>query len=397
MNIKYTVKCQSCDHVLRGDFHTSCPNCKGLLEVLYPLDRVKIRDSDNPYERYFDLLPILDIGLLPNEKMTPLIKAKNLGHRLGLDNLYLKDETFNKTRSTKDRMANVSLPYLFESGVRHFCTSSTGNSSTAYAQAIDRFPLMKISLLTAENFVPRVNYKPNSQITHYGLRNANFVEASEYATIFSQKRNLTSEGGFFNLARREGLKTIWFEIIEQLPSKIDWYVQAVSSAMGVHGVNKAAHEALSIGMTTQTPRLLCAQQMSCSPMVKAWEEGCESIQPHHIEKNPVGIAEAILRGNPTRAYPHVRKIVKESGGEMVSVSESEIIAAQKMVLDEEGIEICFAASTAVAAIGKLAKNASELQSQTIVINLSGGIRDNQPGVHVDQWLDRVGDNEWLNT
>ena len=395
MKKKFIVKCQSCGFEVNKGFHISCPKCSGLLEALYPLDKVKIHDSSNPYERYFDLLPILDSNLLPSAHTTPLVKAKNLGHRFGLDNLYLKDETWNKTKSTKDRMAYVSLPYLFESGVKHFCASSTGNSSTAYAIHINRFPSMRMSLFTAENFTHRVNYPVNPQISHYGMIGANFVDASEYANTFAKDKNLTSEGGFFNLARREGLKTIWLEIVEQLPVKIDWYVQAVSSAMGVHGVYKAAKEVMAIGLSKNVPKLLCAQQMSCSPMVKAWEEGAENIQPCHIEKNPIGIAEAILRGNPTRAYPHVRKIVKESGGIMSSVTNEEILFAQKCLSEDEGIHACLSASTAVAALRKIALTFPEIKSQTIVVNLSGGMRASQSDGNVNKWLKLLENNKWV--
>lgn len=388
---KFVVQCLGCGLQIKSGYHTSCPACGGMLDVSYPINQVRIRNSSNPYLRYSDLLPIFDESLLPNAEMTPLVKATNLGRRFGLDNLYLKNETFNRSKSTKDRMAYISLPFLFESGVTHFCTSSTGNSSTAYAQAISRFPTLKMALFTAENFAPRVNYAFTNQITHYGLRDANFVEASEYVNVFAEKSGLTSEGGFFNLGRREGLKTIFFEIIEQLPKKIDWYVQAVSSAMGVYGVHKAAKEALSIGIIKTQPKLLCAQQLSCSPMVKAWEENAENIQPSHIEKNPVGIAEAILRGNPTRAYPHVRKVVKESGGLMLSVSNQEIIFAKEMVFEDEGINICHAAATAVAAIYKLALKDPSIKSQNIVINLSGGVRDIQEPSTIDRWLQRSGD------
>jgi threonine synthase len=394
MKNKFIVKCNSCNFIVDKGFHTSCPKCSGLLEAIYTLGKVKIHDSSNPYERYLDLLPILDANLLPSTHMTPLIKAKNLGHRFGLDNLYLKDETCNKTKSTKDRMAFVALPYLLEAGVTHFCTSSTGNSSTAYAMHINQFQSMRMSLFTAESFTHRVNYLINSQITHYGMLGASFVDASEYANTFAKQKNLTSEGGFFNLGRREGLKTIWLEIVEQLPVKIDWYVQAVSSAMGVHGVYKAAQEAIAIGLSKSIPKLLCAQQTSCSPMVKAWEEGAENIQPHHIEKNPSGIAEAILRGNPTRAYPHVRKIVIDSGGIMASVTNDEIFFAQNCLREDEGIDACLAASTAIAALRKAALTYPEIKSQTIVVNLSGGMRASQSDSNVNKRLKLLENNEW---
>ena len=386
---KFTVHCRDCGQIAAPGFATACAGCGGLLDVSYPLDRVRIQDSDDPYIRYFDLLPIHDASLLPEGRMTPLIPARNLGRRLGLNALYLKDETANPTGTTKDRMAAVALPYLHEAGVSHFCTSSTGNSSTAYAQAIGRIPGMTMSLFTAEDFADRVHYPPTPQVSHHVLRGASFVDAGEYATVFARRHGLASEGGFFNLARREGLKLPWLEVVEQLREPIDWYVQAVSSAMGVYGIYKASQEACALDLAPRQPRLLCAQQMSCRPMVHAWDEGSDTILPHHIVPHPKGIAEAILRGNPSRVYPYIRQITLESGGTMVAVDEAEIRLAQRHVAEDEGVAICPAAATAVAALARLARARDDISDHRIVVNLTGSMREHATPAPVDFWLDRT--------
>src|SRR4029079_6740311 len=134
---------------------------------------------------------------------------------------------------------------------------------------------------------------------------------------------------------------------------------------GVHGVYKTAKEAVAIGLAEKVPSLLCAQQMSCRPMVQAWEENSPSIEPHHIVKRPHGIAEAILRGNPSRVYPMIREIVIESGGTMIAVTDDEMRAAQAHVFEDEGIKICPSAGTAVAALAKLATQNEALADQRI--------------------------------
>src|SRR5262249_43668295 len=155
------------------------------------------------------------------------------------------------------RMALVSLPYLWEQGVRAFCASSTGNSSTAYARAIKAHPDMRLYLFTAESFIPRVQHADHEQVVHFGLRDATFVDAFDGAAAYAGAHGLVSERGFFNIGRREGLKLAFLEACEQVPGPIDWYVQAVSSAMGVYGTYKGAKELRGLGRIDRLPRLLC--------------------------------------------------------------------------------------------------------------------------------------------
>lgn len=375
-------------------FHTFC-ECGGFVDVSYDDKNIHFEDSENPYIRYKNLLPIKDdFNRFPeNTPFTPLIHAKSLGKLLGLNNLYLKNETVLPTKSTKDRMANVSLAYLFECGVRDFCTSSTGNSSTSYAYAIKNFPEMKVNIFTAENFIQRLNFKNNTQIKSFGLRGASFVDAFEYSGIYANSKQLTSEKGFFNLGRREGLKLAFMEACEQISKPIDWYVQAISSAMGVYGTYKGAKEMLKLKKITKLPSLLCAQQESCSPMVKAYKKNSEYMTSEFIIKKPVGIAEAILRGDPTKAYPHIRKIVQESHGDFVSANEIEIREARKILYEFEGLDCCFSAATAVAGVIKKAKAKELDMNNVIMINITGSDRPKTPAENVTWLINK--DNEWI--
>jgi threonine synthase len=366
-----------------------------MIEVEYDLDRAVLHDSPNSLERFFDLLPIEDSGSLHSRAMTPTpcVHAQELGALLGLPRLYLKDETVLPTATTKDRMAAVSLPFLWECGVRTFCTSSTGNSSTSYAYALTQYPDCRMYLFTAEDFIDRVQHVDSEQVTSFGLRNASFVDAFQCAAEFAKRRGLTSERGFFNPGRREGLKLAFLEAAEQVPESIDWYVQAVSSAMGVYGTYKGARELFHMRHISRLPRLLCVQQESCAPMVRAFEAGSEVIRPQDVVHKPVGIAQAILRGDPTRAYPYVREIVVESNGMFVAVSEQEIREARAMIEQTEGISACFSASTAFAGLVKLVRQKVFPTGDTILVNLTGGDRPRSPTPSKVHWL-RDNGNGW---
>lgn len=367
--------CTQCGKTTVNVFQPFC-DCGGMTDVEYDLTQVVLHDSPNPYVRFADLLPIQTLhDRLPTEaRYTPMIHARRLGVSLGMPSLYLKNETVLPTGSTKDRMAVVSLAYLSECGVQAFCTSSTGNSSSAYAHAIHAHPNLRLFLFTAENFLPRVQHADHSQITHFCLRDATFVEAFQFSRTYALQHGLTSERGFFNLGRREGLKLTFLEASEQVDSPIDWYVQAVSSAMGVYGNYKAAQELQRLKRVDRLPKLLCVQQEACSPMAHAFSEDSASIQPHHIVNRPQGIAESILRGDPTQTYPHIRKIVRESGGGFVSVSEAEIREARLRVEELEGLSPCFSASTAVAGLIKQVRNDAFPKNETVMINLTGSDR-----------------------
>jgi len=368
----FTVSCTGCGGRVERRFEPTCAACGAMTEVEYDLAAVTLHESESPYMRYRELLPVVDAALLDAAaRPTPAVHAWRLGEELGIPWLFLKDETGLPTGTTKDRMATVALAYLHECGVRAFCTSSTGNSSTAFAHRIVRFPGMKMVLFTAAEFVSRVDCPPGAALEHHVLEGATFVEAFAAARAFAARHGLMSEGGYFNLGRREGLKVAFLEAAEQVPRPIDWYVQAVSSAMGVHGAWKGARELQALGRLERLPRLLCVQQESCAPMVAAWESGSATVRREHVVEHPRGIATAILRGDPTRTYPHVREIVLASGGTFVAVDERAMRRAREQVQELAGLDPCFAAAAAVAAAAKLAARGDIDREDVVLVNLTG--------------------------
>jgi threonine synthase len=388
----FRTVCTGCARELSDGFAPFCPHCGSMSDVSYDLDAVRLRESPNPYIRFLDLFPVADPGLLPDDaRFTRTVHSRRLGGQLGMSSLYLKDETSHPSGTTKDRMAAVALPYLYEAGVRGFTTSSTGNSSSAYARAIGRIPGLAMYLFTASDFRHRLTLGDSSQVIDVVLGDASFVEAFEAAGEFARRHGLASERGFFNPGRREGLKLAWLEAAEQVPAPIDWYVQAVSSAMGVYGVYKAARELVALGLAAHPPRLLCVQQESCAPMVTAWRDGSERIRPADIVSRPSGIASAILRGDPTRAYPHVRRIVLESDGDMLAVSEAEIREARRLALELEGISVCFAAAAALAGLIKRRRHGQIGAGETVLVNLTGTERPGSAPTTSTHWLPRTAD------
>lgn len=349
-----------------------------MVDLRYDLAEARIRPSDNPLIRFHDMLPVHDVGNTHwlGDGNAPTVHARALGRRLGLTNLYLKDETRNPTCSTKDRMASVVLSYFQEVGIREFACSSTGNSSTSFAYGVERNEDFRLHVFVGRDFLHRMNFDSSERISVYWVEDATFAEAHECAKAYaSLNDHVTGEGGFFNPGRREGLKLAFMEGVLDMPESPHWYFQAASSGMGIYGTWRGAQQLYRMGLLSRLPRLACVQQDTCAPMVKSWRAGSATTRPEDVVSEPTGIAEAILRGNPTRTYPHLHEVVALSGGIFLAVSEAEIVAAQGMVLDEEGISICPSSATTVAAIKKMVAQGELGRDEVIFANLTGGMRE----------------------
>lgn len=374
---RFTPVCQTCGRTFADDvFNNVCP-CGGMVDLQYRLDRLELADDPNPLLRFFDLLPIHRRESLCwlGEGNTPTVHATALGKALGLDRLYLKDETKNPTFSTKDRMASVVLTHFQEVGVSEFCCSSTGNSSTSFAYGVERVPSFRLHVFVGRDFLTRMNFDSSDRIKVYWINDATFAEAHECAKVFAKRTpEVTAERGFFNPGRREGLKLAFMEGVLDMPEAPHWYFQAASSGMGVYGTWRGAQQLYRLGRLARLPRLACVQQETCAPMVRSWKAGALQTRPQDIVPEPWGIAEAILRGDPTHTYPHLRSVVYQSGGTFESVSESQIVEAQRMLLELENIEACASAATTIAAIKKM-KAAGELRRDDVLfVNVTGGVR-----------------------
>jgi threonine synthase len=349
-----------------------------MVDMEYDLTGARLRSRErNPLLRFFDLLPVRAERNLHwlGEGNTPLVHARDLGHWLGLEKLYLKDETRNPTRSTKDRMASVALSYFQEVGIREFACSSTGNSSTSFAFGVQANEAFQLHVFVGRDFLHRMNFDSSDRIKVYWVEDATFAEAHECAKAFASRNpQVTGEGGFFNPGRRDGLKLAFLEGVLDMPESPHWYFQAASSGMGVYGTWRGAQQLFRLGCLTRLPRLACVQQDSCAPMVRSWRAGSDQTRAEDVVAAPDGIAEAILRGNPARTYPHLHGVVALSGGTFQSVTEAQILEAQRMIFELEGITACPSSATTVAAVRKMALAGSLQADDVIFVNLTGGIR-----------------------
>src|SRR5262249_44706073 len=149
---------------------------------------------------------------------------------------------------------------------------------------------------------------------------------------------------------------------------------------------------LELGVSDRLPHLLCVQQDTCAPMVSAWEAGSPVIRASDVVGSPTGIADAILRGNPVRAYPPVHSLVVRLGGGFVAVSEREMRDARALVEDEEGISPCFAAAAAVAGARTARARGMIAVGETVLVNVTGRERAPTHPSNNLRWLRREGES-----
>jgi threonine synthase len=370
--------CLLCGQEFAGPAVNRCTVCNGAVDAIYDLDQVTVpqtRQGPDPLQHYFSLLPLLDRGSLRwgGEGNTPCFEVPELAAAVGVRRLFFKDESANPTRSTKDRVASVGLSRFAELGIRELVLSSTGNTSTAYARAVQLIPGFRLHVFVGRDFVNRLNYPEHPRVTTHVV-DGEFVAAGKVGERFARENGYFWEGGFFNLARREGLKLAYLEAYDEMPVEPDHVFQAVSSGMGLLGGFKGALEYRELGRLGKVPAFTAVQQASCAPMAHAFGEGAERIGAHHVIRNPKGLAYAILRGNPTGTYPYIRDLCLQSGGQILAVGDGRIRRAQELLAGTVGVRVCFASATALAGVMQATEAGSLRGDSVVLVNLTGADR-----------------------
>lgn len=395
MSVDLTVACLDCGH--QAPFSAgepACPACGSLWrEARY--DYAALAKTlppllhDRPFNlwRYRELLPVhspnLDLSL--GEGGTPLIRANNLGMMLGCPNIFIKDERQGPTASFKDRQAAVSIAALKEAGILEYVIASTGNVAIAYSAYAARASIKLWAFLTS--LVPAEKMR---EVAIYGTQvikvTGSYDQAKLVATQFAQQRNIHQDLGARSVACIEAMKTISFEIAEQLTGILglpqpapdapgaflrapDWYIQAVSGGMGPIGVIKGFSEMEQMGWISNVPKTASIQTEGCAPMVHAWKQGKETAAP--VQK-PRTLIATLATGDPGKTYTMLRKkMLANSGGAFESVTDEEAYRAMHYVAKMEGISIEPAAAVAFAGLVKLVRAGVIKPDETIVVNCTG--------------------------
>lgn len=365
----------------------NCPECGGTsFTAEYTLDGPlgwpeALKDRPPTLWRYRELLPIRDEANIVSmgEGGTPLIHSENLGAMLGLKHLYLKDERQGPTGSFKDRQATLAISTMKEMDYRELVVASTGNVAIAYSAYAARARI-KLWVFTISS-VPSDKMR---EVTLYGSElvkvTGTYDQAKQVAARFAQSKGLPLDRGVKSIAARESMKTLAFEIAEELGSIYgptesgkpwrtpDWYFQAVSGGLGPVGVMAGFRQLNKFGLAEGLPKLGLVQSTGCDPMVRAFEAGQEEAPPF---LNPSTLIATVATDVPGDAYRMLREELLAHGGSFSSVSDEEAYQALKTVAQLDGISVEPATALAFAGLFRMVRQGRIDPNEVVVVNVSG--------------------------
>lgn len=369
------LKCKECGELYPAKAIHVCEFCFGPLEVDYNYDfikrsltRAKIESGPHTLWRYWDLLPVdTDNVVSIHEGMTPLFHAKNLGRALGLNNLFIKNDSVNPTYSFKDRVVSVALSRARELGFDTVACASTGNLAGAVAAygasaGFKTFVFMPADL-EAGKIVGAGVYDP----VVVGVR-GNYDEVNRLCAEVAD----THKWAFVNVNVRpyysEGSKTLGFETAEQLNWRApDHCVVPAASGSLLTKIYKGLKEFEMLGLIPKhKTRMSVAQAEGCAPVATAVREKTDVVRP----VRPRTIAKSLAIGNPADG-PYASRIVMDTHGAADTATDEEIVEGIRLLARTEGLFTETAGGVTVAVLKKLAASGRISADELVVAYITG--------------------------
>ena len=370
------LRCRECGREYPTEPINVCDFCFGPLETIYDYEaiaRVISRDriASGPLSmwRYQDILPVdgedaVDI----NAGFTPLLKSQNLGKLLGLDNLYIKNDSVNPSFSFKDRVVSVAATKAREFGFDTLACASTGNLACAVAAHAARAGMRSVVFIPSD------------------LEAGKVIGAAIYAPIvvavngsYDEVNRLCSEvadnypWAFVNINMRpyysEGSKTLAYEVAEQLGWRLpDHTVVPTASGSLFTKVWKGFKELTSLGLVEGPvhTRMHLTQAAGCSPIVQAYNSEADVVKP----VKPDSIAKSLAIGNPADGI-YAMRTLRESNGVAYAVPEDEVVEGMKLLAETEGIFTETAGGVVVSGLKYLAATGAIKRDDLTVAYITG--------------------------
>jgi threonine synthase len=371
------LQCRECGRKYPKEAVHVCEFDFGPLESTYDyeaigatLTREKILSRPQSMWRYKELLPIENeptVGLQTG--FTPLVPAHRLAARLGVKELYIKNDTVNyPSLSFKDRVVSVALSRAKELGIDTVACASTGNLANSVAANAAAAGLRSFVLIPAD--------LEGSKILGSLVFGTNVIGIQG---PYDQVNRLCSEvagkygWGFVNVNLRpyyaEGSKTVGFEIIEHLGWRLPQHtVIPMASGSLLTKIHKAYGEFIKLGLVGPgRASIHGAQASGCSPISTALKSNSEIVRP--VAK-PETIAKSLSIGTPADGYYAIRTM-KETGGSAEDCTDAEIVEGIKLLAETEGIFAETAGGVTVACAKKLIENGSIPRNESIVVCVTG--------------------------
>ena len=379
MSFERTLRCRECGREYPLEPLFSCEFCFGPLEVDYDYDAIRATISRESVAagpatiwRYADLLPCdpdyrVDIGT----GFTPLIKADRLAAAVGLETLWLKNDTTNPTWSFKDRVVSIAIARARQFGFTAMACASTGNLANSVAA--------HSAAAGMESFVFIPNDLEQGKVVGSGIYNPTLVMVEgSYDDVNRLCTELAADRdwAFVNISVRpyytEGSRTLAFEVAEQLGWRApDRIVAPMASGSLYTKIWKGLQEFHRVGLIDEPKtRMSGAQAAGCSPITTAYEQQTMNFVP----QKPNTIARSLAIGNPADGY-YALKTMQETNGGAAMATDDEIVEGLHLLAETEGIFAETAGGVTVACLKKLvAQGHIDRREETVAFITGAGLK-----------------------
>jgi threonine synthase len=369
------LACKECGTEYELEARYVCERCFGPLEVRYELSSLdaasakrRIQAGPQNLWRYSDFLPFekppryaLPAGC------TPLVRAPRLAERLGLRDVWVKNDAANPTHSFKDRVVSVAIAKARELGYETVACASTGNLANAVAAHAAAAGLESYVFIPAdleEQKILATGVYGTKLVTVRG----NYDDVNRLCTELSAEH----EWAFVNVNVRpyyaEGSKTLAYEIAEGLGFELpDRVVAPIASGSLFTKIARGFDEWREVGLLRgSTPVMNGAQAEGCSPVARAYEAGWETCKP----VKPDTIAKSLAIGNPADG-PYALELARRSGGSVDAVTDEEVRAGIRLLAETTGIFTETAGGVTTATLAKLAERGDIDPDERVVLVITG--------------------------
>jgi threonine synthase len=379
---------------------TVCPACGSQwLDARYDYDAVAplwakgLNGRMPSLWRYAELLPEgeaeADISMF--EGYTPLIRLYQYERKYAHAPIFVKDERQGPTSSFKDRQAAAAVTALKRAGIKECVLASTGNAGAAYAAYCARAGIQL--WLFVSDVVPAEKLREAALYgAHVVKITGSYDDAKQVAAEYARRKGIHLDRGARTISGKESMKTLGFEIAEQLGLAFnhetqrwicpDWYIQAVSGGIGPLGVWKAFEELYAMRLIDKLPKLGIIQAAGCAPMVSAFEDSLD--KAHAV--TPHTLIHVLATGDPGFSYVQLRKAALATGGTMLAIEDGDTFAAMRRLASTAGLSVEPATAVAFAGLERMLNEGMIDDGEIVVVNCSGHTFPAESHVLGDQYL-----------
>jgi threonine synthase len=301
---------------------------------------------------------------------TPLVEAPRLAAAAGVAEVWLKLDHLNPTGSFKDRTVAVGVADAVHRGARGIVCGSSGNAAAAAAAYAARAGVPAVVVCPEDTPPAKL-----AAVAAYG--GGLLLVPGDYSRSFALAVDIGAELGFANVTTTyvnpvavTGLRTVAYELLEQLPGPADRVIVPTSAGPLVHGVRTGFDDAVADGRTERVPALVAAQPAGCAPVARAFATVADLVAEWDDVRTAVSGLNDPLRGYAGDGTVTLRA-VRETGGLALAVPDEDTTAARRLLAEQEGLNVEPAAAIAVAALLASAAAGSLARTERVVCLLTG--------------------------